>query len=45
MVVTFFVSQELLGGRELLPVAEERVLGTIAELFLHGVLGDPSAAA
>ena len=45
MVVTFFVSQELLGGRELLPVAEERVLGTITELFLHGVLGSASPAA
>jgi AcrR family transcriptional regulator len=39
MVLTFFVSQEVLGGRELLPLAEERVLGTITELFLHGALG------
>ena len=36
MVVTFFASQEILGGRELLPIPEERILGTIAELFLRG---------
>jgi hypothetical protein len=45
MVLTFFISQEVLGGRELLPLAEERVLGTITELFLHGALGSAPPAA
>lgn len=36
MVVTFFVSQEVLGGAELLPIPEERILATISELFLRG---------
>jgi AcrR family transcriptional regulator len=39
MVLTFFVSQEVLGGATLLPIPEERILGTITELFLHGVGG------
>jgi len=42
MVIAFFISQEILGGRELLPLAEERILGTITELFLHGT-GDVEA--
>jgi AcrR family transcriptional regulator len=37
MVLTFFVSQEVLGGAALQPIAEERILGTITELFLGGV--------
>jgi AcrR family transcriptional regulator len=41
MVVTFFVSQEVLGGAELLPIPQERILGTISELFLGGVGGGP----
>lgn len=45
MVVAFFVSQELLGGGELLPVAQERALGTITELFLHGVAGSGASEA
>jgi hypothetical protein len=44
MVIAFFVSQELLGAGALLPVAEERVIGTISELFLHGS-GDGRGAA
>jgi hypothetical protein len=39
MVVAFFVTQVVLGGRELLPVDEERALATMAELFLRGVEG------
>jgi len=39
MVVTFFASQEVLGGAELLPIPEERILGTISELFLRGAEG------
>ena len=43
MVLTFFVSQEVLGGAELLPIPEERILATISELFLRGAEG-PRAA-
>ncbi len=39
MVLTFFVSQEVLGGATLFPIPEERILGTITELFLSGVGG------
>jgi AcrR family transcriptional regulator len=39
MVLTFFVSQELLGGAALHPLPEERILGTITELFLGGAGG------
>jgi AcrR family transcriptional regulator len=39
MVLVFFVSQEVLGGAELLPIPEERILATIAELFLRGAEG------
>ena len=39
MVVLFFVSQEILGGNELVPISEEDATATIAEVFLHGVMG------
>jgi AcrR family transcriptional regulator len=39
MVVTFFLTQEVFGGRELLPIPEERILATVTELFLHGAEG------
>ena len=39
MVMAFFLTHELLGAKELLPVPEERIVGTIAELFLRGSLG------
>jgi AcrR family transcriptional regulator len=39
MVATFFLTQEILGGRELLPIPEERIRETIAELFLRGAQG------
>jgi len=45
MVVAFFLSQEILGAKELMPIATERILGTITELFLHGSLGSDSAGA
>jgi AcrR family transcriptional regulator len=44
MVVAFFITQVVLGGRELLPVDEERALATITELFLRGVAGPDEAA-
>ena len=45
MVLVWFVSQEILGGAEVLPVPEEEITSTIAELFLRGAQGDPSPAA
>jgi AcrR family transcriptional regulator len=45
MVVAFFVTQVVLGGRELLPLDEERALATITELFLRGVEGPAEASA
>jgi AcrR family transcriptional regulator len=45
MVVTFFASQEIFGGRALLPIPEERILDTISELFLRGAAGGLAAGA
>ena len=45
MVVAFFLSQEILGAKELMPIATERIVGTITELFLHGTLGSEPARA
>lgn len=42
MIFAVFLTQEILGASRLLPVTEDDVTATIAELFLHGVLG-PSA--
>lgn len=39
MVLTLFVSQEILGGSELMPIPEAEITDTIAELFLHGARG------
>ena len=39
MVMAFFLTQELLGAKAFLPVPEERILTTIAELFLRGTVG------
>jgi AcrR family transcriptional regulator len=39
MVATFFLTQRILGGEELLPIPEQRILTTITELFLHGAAG------
>jgi AcrR family transcriptional regulator len=39
MVVLLFLSQEILGIGRFLPVAEEKIPTTIAEVFLHGVTG------
>lgn len=43
MVVVVFLSQEILGAGRFLPVAEEQITGTLAELFLRGVA--PAAGA
>jgi AcrR family transcriptional regulator len=43
MVATFFLTQRILGGEELLPIPEPRILATITELFLHGAQGAGAA--
>ena len=42
MVLVVFITQEVLGAGKLLPVPEDDVTGTIAELFLRGVAPDSS---
>lgn len=44
MVVIFFLSQQILGGEEILPVPAENIVTTISEVYLHGVLGARAAA-
>lgn len=39
MIIMVFLSQEILGARRFLPVAEEEITSTIARVFLQGVLG------
>lgn len=38
-VILLFVTHEMLGAGRFLPVDEEEITGTIAEVFLHGVSG------
>lgn len=37
MVVFFFVTQEILGAGKVLPVSEDEITGTLAEIFLRGI--------
>ena len=39
MVLVLFTSQVVLGGGRILPIPEERIVDTITELFLNGVVG------
>lgn len=39
MIIMLFLSQEVLGAGRFLPVGEEEITSTIAEVFLRGVLG------
>jgi AcrR family transcriptional regulator len=39
MVIFYWVSQEFVGAGRHLPIPTERAFDTLAELFLHGVLG------
>jgi AcrR family transcriptional regulator len=39
MVIMLFLTQEILGAARFLPVAEDEITSTIAQVFLHGVLG------
>ncbi len=43
MVFVNFMLQEILGGSKLLDIPEEELLGTVSEVFLHGLLGGSSA--
>jgi len=43
MVLVVFVSQEILGAGRHLPVPEDEITHTIAELFLHGVAPESAA--
>ncbi len=38
-IVLVFLSQEILGVGRLLPVGEDEIVSTVAQIFLHGVLG------
>ena len=38
MFLIFAVSQELLGGRRILPLADERIVGTVTDVFFQGLL-------
>jgi AcrR family transcriptional regulator len=37
-LMTFLLSQEVLGAAEILPIADEAIVETVAGLFLHGAL-------
>jgi AcrR family transcriptional regulator len=45
MVVVVFLTQEILGAGRFLPLSEEAITGTIAELFLRGVAPEEAAPA
>ena len=38
MLMIFLLTQEVFGGRDLAPIADDAITDTAAELFLHGVL-------
>src|SRR5262245_47146377 len=44
MLMIFLLTQEVFGGRELLPIDDDAITNTAAELFLHGVLRPGSGA-
>jgi AcrR family transcriptional regulator len=44
MIIAMFLTQEILGAGRFLPLAEEEITATIAQVFLHGVLGAAPAA-
>lgn len=39
MVMMMFLTQEVLGAGRFLPLSEEEITSTIAQVFLHGVVG------
>ena len=44
MIVLLFLTQEVLGARRLVPIDEEEIASSIAQVFLHGVLGPQGTA-
>lgn len=44
-IILVFLSQEILGAGRVLPVDEDAITSTIAQVFLHGVLGAPEGDA
>jgi hypothetical protein len=44
MIIMVFVTQEILGAGRFLPVPEEEITTTLAEVFLRGVCGDRARA-
>jgi len=44
MIIMVFLSQEILGAGRFLPVAEDDITATIAQVFLRGVLGAKEGA-
>ena len=40
MVIILFLTQEILGAGRFLPISEDEISSTIAQVFLHGVLGE-----
>jgi AcrR family transcriptional regulator len=43
MIVVVFLTQEILGAGRFLPVPEEEITSTIAQLFLHGVVPEEAS--
>ncbi len=43
-VILIFLTQEILGAGRFLPVSEDEITSTIAQVFLHGVLGAKEGA-
>ncbi len=39
MLVAFLITQELLGGKHVRPIDDDRITSTITEVFLYGVMG------
>jgi AcrR family transcriptional regulator len=42
MLQVFAVSQQLLGGQRILPIAANRVVSTVMDLLFHGLLAPPA---
>jgi AcrR family transcriptional regulator len=45
MFLVFAISQRLLGGQRIYPIADEAVVRTVTDLYLHGLLASPARPA
>lgn len=45
MIISVFLTQEILGAGQVVPVAEDQITSTLAELFLRGVTGSAPVGA